>query len=331
MSKKKSEKFNSEKIWKTTKSIGRTTSSIAHGILGDRLEKWSLPFSQEMCLIQDGKALELNKESISNLHLTGKISVLVHGLVSDETMWTYDVEKDYGRELQKEFGISPVYLRYNSGRHISDNGKSLDAILQVLCKLSPKKIQEITFVTHSMGGLVTRSACFYGQKNRSNWVSRVKRIFFIGSPHHGAPLEKFGNLVTTILGKIPNPFTYLTKEAINLRSAGIKDLRYGFLVEEDWKGKDLDAFHIHEKTHVPLLKTAKHYIISGTVSENEDSFLSTFFGDAVVGKESSLGKSGNAKYNLEFSHENIKIIPGVHHIQLMHDPQVYEALRGLMK
>ncbi len=317
--------------WDTTKRIlkqSKTTGvSVLNGAIGNHLEKFDI-LAQEMHFYSDGKPLGRTKEELKPFIIGKKICILVHGLVSDETMWTFPKStEDYGSQLKNDFGYSPLYVRYNSGLHISDNGKNLDRLLSDLLKHSPITIKEIVFICHSMGGLVTRSACYYAKKHKSKWVNLSKKIIFIGSPHHGAPLEKFGNAVTTVLDKIPNPFTYLTKKAINLRSAGIKDLRYGLLVEEDWKGKDPDSFINSEKTHVPLLKHITYYVISGTLMKNPNHFLSEFFGDAIVGKWSAKGKSGNSKYDLTFLDKNTKEFPGITHIQLMHDRRVYEQIR----
>jgi triacylglycerol esterase/lipase EstA (alpha/beta hydrolase family) len=317
--------------WEITKKVlkqSKTTGvSVLNGAVGDHLEHFAI-LAQEMNFYRFGVPLTLSKEELKSLQIGSKLCILVHGLVSDETMWSFAKStEDYGTLLEKDFSYSPFYARYNSGRHISDNGQDLDKLLETLVSHAPKSIKEIIFICHSMGGLVTRSACYYGTKRKSKWVSLTKKIVFIGSPHHGAPLEKFGNAVTTVLDKIPNPFTYLTKKAINLRSAGIKDLRYGFLVEEDWKGKDPDSFVNSEKKHVPLLKNTQYYVITGTLMENPNHFLSEFFGDAIVGKWSAKGKSGNSKYDLTFSEKNSKEFPGITHIKLMHDRRIYDQIR----
>ncbi len=321
--------------WDTTKKVlkqSKTTSiSVLNGVVGNHLEKIDI-LSQEMNFYQNQMPIKLSKEELKALNIGNKICILVHGLVSDETMWSFPKSnEDYGTLLKRDFKYDPFYLRYNSGRHISDNGKDLDLLLNQLLQNAPKPIKEIVFICHSMGGLVTRSACYYGTKQKSKWVLLTKKIIFIGSPHHGAPLEKFGNAVTTVLGKIPNLFTHLTKKAINLRSAGIKDLRYGLLVEEDWKGKDPDSFVNSEKTHVPLLKHIAYYVMTGTLMKNPNHFLSEFFGDAIVGKWSAKGKSGNAKYDLEFLEKNTKEFPGTTHIKLMHDQTVYDQICVWMK
>ncbi|MCZ8342888.1 MAG: hypothetical protein O9301_07650 [Leptospira sp.] len=339
MPKEKSKKEGKNSVdwqgtWNTTKDLAKktkiATGSILNGTIGNHLENWKLPLSREMGFYQDGSFVDIQElvDTILNGKFNKKLCILIHGLVSDETMWKFpDSLDDYGKLLQSEFGIIPAYVRYNSGRHISDNGQDLNLLLSALHSLCGKQIHEIQLITHSMGGLVTRSACYYGQKTKSKWVRSVTKIVFIGSPHHGAPLEKFGNYVTSILGAIPNPFTHLTKKAINLRSAGIKDLRYGLLVEEDWKDKDPDAFSNSEKTIVPLVPSIQYYVITGTLHQNSGHFLSEFFGDAIVGKGSALGKSGNSKYDLNFPKENIAEIPGLTHIKLMHHQEVYSQIR----
>lgn len=321
--------------WDATKKVlkqSRTTGvSVLNGVVGNHLEKIDI-LSQEMNFYHNQMPIKLTKEELKAFNMGNKICILVHGLVSDETMWAFPkLKEDYGTLLKEDFKYEPFYVRYNSGRHISDNGKDLDLLINQLLQNAPKAIKEIVFICHSMGGLVVRSACYYGNKHKSKWVGLTKKIFFIGSPHHGAPLEKFGNAVTTVLGKVPNLFTHLTKKAINLRSAGIKDLRYGLLVEEDWKGKDPDSFVNSEKTHVPLLKHITYYVMTGTLMKNPNHFLSEFFGDAIVGKWSAKGKSGNAKYDLAFLEKNTKEFPGITHIKLMHEQTVYEQIREWMK
>ncbi|MCK7497623.1 MAG: hypothetical protein MZW92_47715 [Comamonadaceae bacterium] len=68
------------------------------------------------------------------------------------------------------------------------------------------------------------------------WPQRVDDLVFLGTPHHGAPLERAGNWVDLLLGATPYaaPFARLGK----VRSAGITDLRHGNLLDEDWVGRD---------------------------------------------------------------------------------------------
>ncbi len=59
---------------------------------------------------------------------------------------------------------------------------------------------ELVIIGHSMGGLVARSACHYAAQARNEWLRRLDKIIFIGTPHHGAPLERGGNWVDVLLG-----------------------------------------------------------------------------------------------------------------------------------
>ncbi|GBF49885.1 hypothetical protein LPTSP4_14050 [Leptospira ryugenii] len=328
---KSQKKIDWNKSWDITKKILTQSKisgkSVLNGAIGNHLERFDF-LAQGMGFFVNGQAVPITKEELQKRTFNSRICILIHGLVSDETMWKIPkTDSDYGSLLKEDLGIEPFYLRYNSGRHISDNGKEFDELLSFLVKQLPKECKEIDLIGHSMGGLVIRSACYYGKKRKSKWIDKVKNVIFIGSPHHGAPLEKLGNTVSTVLGKIPNPFTYLTKKAINLRSDGIKDLRYGFLVEEDWKGKDLDQYIRFEKTHVPLLPKVKYYVITGTLMEDTSHWLSELFGDAIVGKWSGRGKSADEKDELLIPKENFREFGGITHIQLMHDLKVYDQIK----
>ena len=92
-----------------------------------------------------------------------RLAVFLHGLAETEHSWDRgeDQSVSYGRLLQAEFGYSPVYVRYNSGRHVSENGKDLATLLEGLVAAWPEQVDELLLVGHSMGGLVIRSACHY--------------------------------------------------------------------------------------------------------------------------------------------------------------------------
>jgi hypothetical protein len=172
-------------------------------------------------------------------------------------------------------------------------------------------------------GLVILSACYYAEKKDPSWVKKISKIFFLGYPHLDAPLEKFEDVVTAILGQIPNPFTYLTKNVINKRSAGINDLQFGYVIEEDWKDKNPDKFLHNTKNPVPLLENVKYFIISGTITENPDGFLPTWIGDAMVRTDSAIAKSRNKDHTLQFLEEHHKQFPRIAPINLMRDPSIY--------
>ena len=323
-----------EKTVSVVKTGATKGAAILNGVIGDSLEETSSQLARKMQFYKGGKPITLTKEEITKVYPkpTPKICILVHGLASDELMWNFPKSKEnYGNLLQKEFGYTPFYLRYNSGLHISENGKNLSLLIHTLFKNYPTNIKELILIGHSMGGLVIRSACYYGDKQNVTWIYKIRKIFFLGSPHLGAPLEKFGNVVTNVLEKIPNPFVKITKNVINLRSAGIKDLRYGYLIDEDWKGKDPDTLLKNSKNLVPLQEGVSYYIISGTVTEDPESIFSVWFGDAMVRKPSVLGKDKSGIHTLPIPEENHKEFAGIDHISLMHEPRVYEQIKEWSK
>ena len=66
------------------------------------------------------------------------------------------------RRGSDDLGYTPVFVRFNTGRHISENGASLAALLDELVADWPVEVERIAIVGHSMGGLVARSACHRG-------------------------------------------------------------------------------------------------------------------------------------------------------------------------
>lgn len=311
--------------------------SILNGIVGDYLDEKGIAIAVQMAFYFNHHAVELNQQSLKSVYpkATKKLCVMVHGLGCTESVWELsdNPHTTYATKLADELGYTPVYVRYNTGLHISHNGQMLAQLMAELVLVYPVDVEEIIFITHSMGGLVTRSACYYdsqdsfGDKDGGSWSQKVRQLHFIGSPHLGADLEKFGNVVTNVLNSTPLPYTRFVAEIINMRSAGIKDLRYGYVRDEDWEGQDPDGLLRNNKDTVPLLEGAEHYVISGTVHEDSDSIFSQFFGDALVRKYSATGQSKQQRHHLPFLPENHKEFTKIMHIQLAHNERVYEQLR----
>src|SRR6266511_1291198 len=70
---------------------------------------------------------------------TSRIAVFVPGLSETEQYWSLSARRHYGTEhsthgsrLQHDLGYTPVYVRYNSGLHVSDNGGRLARLLDEL-------------------------------------------------------------------------------------------------------------------------------------------------------------------------------------------------------
>jgi pimeloyl-ACP methyl ester carboxylesterase len=200
-----------------------------------------------------------------------RIALFVHGVSVTEWGWCMNAEAyhgdaavNFGTLLERDRGYTPVFLRYNSGRHISHNGRQLAELLDALA------CEELLLVGHSMGGLVARSACYYGEKEQRRWPGALTHVFCLGSPHLGAPLEKAGNVITSVLGLVDLPGTQIPARVINARSAGIKDLRFGYLIDEDWEGRDPDALLEDNRQELPLLDGVTYAFIAHEERERTD-------------------------------------------------------------
>ena len=183
-----------------------------NGLFGDRLEAEGSPLAIPMAVRRIGATA------------TPHLVVFVHGLGETEYAWG---SPNYGDLLDDS---TPVFVRYNTGRHISENGASLDALLTDLVR--ERDVERITLIGHSMGGLVARSACHRG----SAWTHRVRHVITLGTPHDGAPLEQAVHAMSAALHLAPEtrPFARFLRR----RSAGIRDLRRGSLVDSDWHDQD---------------------------------------------------------------------------------------------
>lgn len=333
--KKKIEKIQhaSTRVVTTAKKGVRLGEGVLNGIVGDRLHDTFSGLSRSMQWYKEEAPLALTSDNIG-VHYpkaSPKVCILVHGLINDETAWNFagQPSENYGSRLQDDFGYTPFYVRYNTGLHISQNGQLLSQLIQQLMDIYPVAVEDITIIAHSMGGLVVRSACHYAPQQGADWTEKIRKIFFLGTPHLGAPLEKFGNVVTYLLKKIPLFSTKLTGDIINLRSAGIKDLRYGYLTDEDWQNHHPDELLTNRKTVVPLLEHVSYFVITGTLTGNKDSLASRWFGDALVRKDSATGKACD-EHHLPFVPEHHREFTGLVHHKLVHAPEVYAQIRGWM-
>lgn len=259
-----------------------------------------------------------------------RVALFVHGLGTTEWSWCLEAQAyhgdptaSFGSLLERDLGFTPVHVRYNTGRRISDNGRALSETLERLVSAYPVPIEDLTLIGHSMGGLVIRSACHHALMERSvgrgcDWTSRVRRVFCLGSPHRGAPLAKLGQVLTDALDVVDLPATKITARILGARSAGIRDLSHGAIVDEDWLHSDPAAM-----TETELLPEARHYFFSATVTEDPDHPLGRLVGDLLVRTESADGPSiREHRFPIELGRYG-----GVMHHQLQNHPAVYAQIR----
>jgi hypothetical protein len=298
-----------------------------NGLVGDHLADAGNPLQIPMRLRIKGKPLALERASLSASvpHAGGKLLILIHGLCRSDLQWRRNGH-DHGAALARDLGYTPLYLNYNSGRHISSNGREFAALLETLVQEWPVPVQEITLLCHSMGGLVARSACHYGKREGHAWLRPLKHIVFLGTPHHGAPLEQGGSWLTAMLARSPYtaPFARLGRT----RSAGITDLRYGNLLDQDWHGRDRFDHAGDRRQPVPLPRNLKCYTIAGAVSPRHGDLRNRLLGDGLIPMGSALGSHTHEPRDLAFPRSRAWVAYGVHHLDLVSSRKVYERIRS---
>ncbi|MBV9604844.1 MAG: alpha/beta fold hydrolase [Solirubrobacterales bacterium] len=305
---------------------GRVVVSALNGAFGDMLVRRRNPLALRMTVRRRGNDLELTGPALARAYPNAKsrLAVFVHGLCETDEAWKLGSGRHvpYGHRMEIELGHTPVYLRYNSGRHISENGRELAALLEDLIAAWPVRVDEVVLIGHSMGGLVARSACHYGAG--SACVAKVHHVFTLGTPHRGAPLEQAANAASAALARLPE--TRPLARALNLRSAGIKDLRYGYLVDECWMDQDCDAYLRNTSREIPFLPTARHYFICATLSREADAPVGRIIGDLLVLQPSAWASEGRGK-RMRFPIEHYYHLGGANHFDLLNHPAIFDQMR----
>lgn len=275
-----------------------------NGVVGDHLERTGNPLAIPMTLLSPERR-------------GPDVLVLLHGLCMSERQWTRGGH-DHGLALARTHGWTPVYVRYNSGLHVSRNGAELAARLQELVDGWPVPVRSIGILAHSMGGLVARSAAQQAREGGMDWPDRLRQMAFLGTPHHGAPLERGGNWLHTAMEISPYlaPFSRLGR----IRSEGITDLRHGNLLEQDWKAGTYT--HRDMRTVVPLPQGVECYAVAGAIGVSTDPLI----GDGLVTVSSALGRHVRRSHHLRFPRSHTWVARGVHHLQLLESQAVYEKL-----
>jgi len=304
-----------------------------NGVLGDHLAASRNPLAIEMSLRHEGKPLDLERAALARTiaRPTGRIVLLVHGLCMNDLQWRRNGH-DHGAALATERGFTPVYLRYNSGLHISNNGREFAGLLATLKGEWPVEVERIVVVAHSMGGLVARSACRHAAAHAHapdrDWLKSTSDIFFLGTPHLGAPLERGGNWIDLMLDA--SPYTTAFARLGKLRSAGITDLRHGSLCDQDWQRRDRFARAPHAPLHVPLPEGARCHAIAASLAKRADDLRERLLGDGLVPLASALGQSRQAGRRLAIPKSRQWVRHGINHLDLLGDRKVYEHIRDAL-
>jgi len=296
-----------------------------NGVLGDHLAAKNNPLNIPMQFRRNGEPIAVDDQTFKQAvqQAEGKIALMVHGSCMNDLQWNRQGH-DHGAALARDLGYLPVYLHYNTGLHISQNGRQFAGLLEAFINQLPQPIA-LVIIAHSMGGLVSRSACHYGKVSGHSWLNRLLKIVFLGTPHHGALLERAGNWIDVILEISPYsaPFSRLGK----VRSAGVTDLRYGNILDEDWEARDRFECSGDHRSVSPLPDGPQCYTIAATTRKELSILGDRVIGDGLVTLNSALGRHKKADWNLLFPETHQWVARDMRHMELLNRPEVYETLK----
>ncbi|GAA3950643.1 hypothetical protein [Allohahella marinimesophila] len=305
-----------------------------NGVLGDHLEASGNALQLPMTLRVDGQIVMtgdaqgqaiVEDELGAMTGVSGHLVLMLHGLCMNDLQWrSSKSSQSHADRLGAADDCTPVHIRYNSGRHISQNGRLLATLLQSLVDEWPVPVRSLSIIGHSMGGLLARSAFHYAAEAGLSWPSQCKAFVSLGTPHHGSPLERAGNWVDVILGSTRHtaPFAKLGQ----LRSAGITDLRFGNIRDEDWQDRDRFERSGDTRTAMPLPAGITCYTIAASTAPRPRAISDRIVGDGLVPVASALGQHEEGDRHLEFEPDKQFICYGCHHMQLLYHPEVTEKL-----
>ncbi|GHB94880.1 esterase/lipase family protein [Thermomonas carbonis] len=282
-----------------------------NGVLGDHLVATDNPLALTATLRMSGRPLVLDRDALAISHpdAGAHLLVMVHGLCMNDLQWQQG-QHHHGDTLADELGFQVIHLYYNSGLSIADNGRIFSALLQQLVDAWPVLVERIAILAHSMGGLVSRAAIAAAQADDSRWLRTLDTLVSLGTPHLGAPLERAGDLLQTVLGISAHsaPFTALG----GLRSAGIQDLRHGSLLVR----------------HPPLPAHVRAYAVAAsTQPPRSDGTAHGSHGDGLVPVASAFGDHEDPALGLGIPDEYRLLVHRTGHIGLLASTKVRKQLR----
>jgi pimeloyl-ACP methyl ester carboxylesterase len=297
-----------------------------NGVLGDQLVARDNPLAIALQIRVNGMPLEPAPAGIraSVPRPRNRVVVMVHGLCMNDLQWNRK-SHDHGRALARDLEANALYVHYNSGRHVSTNGTELASLLEQFVAQWPVPLHEIVFVGHSMGGLVIRSAFAAAQTRGLSWPGLVRALIFLGTPHHGASLERAGHGVDMLLAA--SPYTAAFTRLGRLRSAGITDLRHGSVQDEDWQQRDRFVHGRDMRRPQPLPRIARCFAIAGSLSKVAPDRGRAPRGDGLVSVASALGRHEDARRDLRVKLARQRIAYGIGHLDLLSSKAVYKQMK----
>lgn len=297
-----------------------TVRAAVNGVLGDTLAATRNPLAIEMQFRQHGKSLVPTSTN-------GKLLILVHGLCMNDLQWLHgdNVGHDHGAMLAEQLGYTPIYLHYNTGRRIAENGADFADLLERTLQSWHAPITDLVIIGHSMGGLVTRSACHHALLGNHAWLKCLSKMITLGTPHAGAPLERAGRGVDYVLGI--SPYTAPFAKLGLVRSAGIQDLRYGAVTPAG----ELPAWPKRVKLYT--LACTKQKAPERKIKADLTAPLKRMLGDGLVPVKSALAQEDKPKLGLPFRIPASRqaVVYETDHFQLLGSAEVAKHLLKWLK
>jgi len=251
--------------------------------------------------------------------------VLVHGLMCTETVWAYPNGRSpgYGERLARDLDVTPIYVRYNTGRSISVSGRDLAFSLERLFHAWPVEVEEVDLIGHSMGALVCRSAAHHADRAELDWITRLRRMFLLAVPRQGQPLEQYTSIADVIPTKVPTLWSRMVGWCLRQRSAGVRDLLRGHYGEAD----DLSESGVDEPTphDLPLTPGVEHYVIAASMAHNVQHPIGRIFAEALNAPWAP--KDGRlAAWVQSLATQRARVFTGMSHLSLVNHPEVYRQI-----
>ncbi|MGF1688654.1 GPI inositol-deacylase [Photobacterium japonica] len=306
--------------------------ALLNGLMGDHLLRRKSRLALPMVLTDQQQVLADNSAPLATQlpHATGRIVLCVHGWCMADKGWLRKGH-DHGQQFVA-MGYTPLYLRYNTGKHISLNGEEFAFRLEKLLIAWPCPVKELVIIGHSMGGLVSRSACYYADQHQLNWLQHLTTFITLGTPHNGAPLARFACWIDEYVAGIPQ--LSLLRKIGDMRSSGTKDLSRGYIVHHAWEQKSSlkTGLKAGDRTGTPLksrplLPANTHcYAVATCLSKHTHDDKHRKVGDGLVPVDSALGAATKNVQALNYPKHHQWLVGGVNHVDLLSHPQVRNQL-----
>lgn len=304
--------------------------AIAHGVVDEDLLAVAPELDLDVSLRHDGRRVPVEADALRRAYpdASSSIAVFVHGLVDTEEVWSPRADEDAVAlpDVAAELGLTPVLVRYGTGRAIARNGADLAVLLDDLVAAWPVPVSELVVVGHSMGGLVARAACVAADAEGHAWTSVLTSVTYLASPHLGSWLEKVANVGSWVLRRV-SPRSAPIGALLDRRSRGIKDLRFGAIVEGAWDGAAIDDLLTGVTAHLPWLDGVTHHVVVGRLHRVDRHPLNLVLGDGLVRAGSAAGRGWRG----HIDGAEVAVVPvAAGHTRLLRHPDVAVALRGVL-